>query len=78
MTAAVSSRSCFELSPNNGLTLTIATIQRGYGVLTMDGFSYDGTRAVNDRRAPEGWLVTAIIARLLLKERSLSGSSAGP
>ena len=44
----------------------------------MDGFSYEGNLAVYDRRAPEGRTVTAIIARLLLKERSLSGSSAGP
>ena len=46
-------------------------------MITMDGFSYEGNRAVYDRRAPEGGSVTAIIARLLLKEWSLSGSSAG-
>ena len=44
----------------------------------MDGYSYEGNWAVYDRRAPESWLVTAVIACLLLKERSLSGSSAGP
>ena len=47
-------------------------------ILTMDGFSYEGNWAVYDRRALEGRLVTAVIARLQLKERSLSGSSAGP
>ena len=44
----------------------------------MDGFSYEGNQAVYDQRAPEGQSVTAIIACLFLKERSLSGSSAGP
>ena len=35
----------------------------------MDGFSYEGNGAVTDRHAPERRAVTAIIARLLKKER---------
>ena len=36
---------------------------------SMDGFSYEGNGAVTDRHAPERRAVTAIIARLLKKER---------
>ena len=35
----------------------------------MDGFSYEGNGAVTDRRTPERRSVTAIIGRLLKKER---------